>query len=306
MNELPSLSTDQVAAFVALAREGSLRAAAQTLAISEQGLRNRLIVLERRLGISLYRKVRGVRRAAPLTPLGRRFLPLAIAFLERAAELCEALGQAETAREIHVVASQYLIGYVLLDAVREFHLAKPELRVRLSARRESDIEQILREDVDVSFGVAAPYEPSPDLEYQHLFEMDWSVIVPTGHRLAGRRTLRLADLTRDPMIVYERGSTGRQHVVEAFHRLGLAPRVEMEATNTDLIVRMVEAGLGIAIVPLLPSGVVTRDRAVAACSLRKQIRPIHSGILTRRHERLSAAAREFMTFIKRHARQGGS
>src|SRR5262245_57275749 len=45
----PSLSTDQVAAFVELAREGSLRKAAQVLMISEQGLRNRLVALEERL-----------------------------------------------------------------------------------------------------------------------------------------------------------------------------------------------------------------------------------------------------------------
>ena len=41
-NETPSLSTDQVAAFVELARQGSLRRAAEVLIISEQGLRNRL------------------------------------------------------------------------------------------------------------------------------------------------------------------------------------------------------------------------------------------------------------------------
>ena len=45
-----SLSTDQVAAFVQLARQGSLRDAARVLHITEQGVRNRLLVLEGRLG----------------------------------------------------------------------------------------------------------------------------------------------------------------------------------------------------------------------------------------------------------------
>src|SRR5437762_5240460 len=86
---VPSLSTDQVAAFVELARQGSLRRAAETLVISEQGLRNRLLALEQRLGAQLYHKRRGMRRTTLLTPQGRQFLPHARAFLERSRELCE-------------------------------------------------------------------------------------------------------------------------------------------------------------------------------------------------------------------------
>ena len=60
----PSLSTDQVAAFVELAKQGSLREAAKGLHITEQGVRNRLLALEQRLGVELYQKRRGVRRRA--------------------------------------------------------------------------------------------------------------------------------------------------------------------------------------------------------------------------------------------------
>src|SRR5262245_35253918 len=67
------LSTDQVEAFVELARQGSLRAAAQVLHITEQGVRNRLLALEGRLRVQLYRKQRGVRRGPPLTEQGKQF-----------------------------------------------------------------------------------------------------------------------------------------------------------------------------------------------------------------------------------------
>ncbi|MEX0586930.1 MAG: LysR family transcriptional regulator substrate-binding protein, partial [Pirellulales bacterium] len=96
----------------------------------------------------------------------------------------------------------------------------------------------------------------------------------------------------------ERGSTGRQHVIDAFSHEGLSPSFEMEVTTTDLIVRMVEAGLGIGIVPLMPSGAVTRGHRVAVASLGKQIRPIDSGILTRKGESLSEAAQTFVEFAR--------
>jgi DNA-binding transcriptional LysR family regulator len=296
MPEAPSLSTDQLAALVQLARQGSLRAAAEVLHISEQGVRNRLVALESRLGVELYRKRRGIRRSAPLTKEGRKLLPHAIAFLERAGELTELFGESAEPQEVHVVASQYLIAYALIDVVRRFHAAEPSIRIRLSARTEQEVDDALREDPQITLGVAAPYEVSTELEYRHWFSMDWSLITPRRHALLQKNRLRLPDLTDEPLILYERGSTGRTHVIDAFRKQSLTPRVEMEATNTDLIVRMVEAGLGISIVPLHPSGGVTRGHRVGNRPLKQHIRPIDSGILTRKGERLSGAAQHFVEF----------
>lgn len=297
MNEQLSLSTDQLAALVELARQGSLRAAAETLFVTEQGLRSRLLALEEKLGVELYRKSRGVRRASPLTAKGQLLLPKAMDLLERAGELLDLVATNPRVREIHVVASQYLIAYVLIDAVRRFHVAQPQIRVRLSARTEQQIEDALLHDPDVFLGVAAPYEASTELIYRHLFSMPWSLIVPPRHRWSKGPLPSLAQIAAEPLIFYERGSTGRQHVSDAFTRAGLSPRVEMEATNTDLIVRMVAAGLGVSIVPLLDSGAVTRGHRVHTRPLGKMIRPIDSGLLTRRIDELPEPCQRFVEFV---------
>jgi DNA-binding transcriptional LysR family regulator len=293
-----SLSTDQVAAFVELARTGSLRKAAEGLLITEQGVRNRLLALEARLGVELYRKARGTRRANPLTPEGLRFLPHATAFLERAEELRELFSGENQQREIHVAATQYLILYVLIDAVRRFHAAFPHIHVRLSNHTEQEVEEELLRNPDVSLGVAAPYETSPELEYVHLFSLDWSLVTPAGHPLLKKKQLGLPDLAAVPLILFERGSTGRQHVVDAFYEADCAPTVALETTNTEIIVRMVEAGLGVSIVPLMADGAVTRGRKVGIRPLGDRIRPIRSGVLFRRGERLPQASREFISFLK--------
>jgi DNA-binding transcriptional LysR family regulator len=296
-SDVPSLSTDQVAAFVELARQGNLRRAADVLMISEQGLRNRLVALEERLKVELYRKGQGIKRSTPLTQNGQRFLPHAVAFLERACELIDLFAGADARKIIHVAATQYLILYVMVDAVRRFHEAFPHIQVRLSNRIEAEIENDLLNDPELEIGVAAPYESSSALEYTHLFSMDWSLIAPLKHPLLNKPRLRLPHLVDLPLILFERGSTGRQHVMDAFHGQNLSPRIDMEATNTEIIVRMVEAGLGVSIVPLMSSGIVTRGRRVGVRDLGHQIRPIHSGVLTRRGEQPSAAAREFVNFI---------
>jgi DNA-binding transcriptional LysR family regulator len=292
-----SLSTDQVAALVELSRQGDLRRAARVLHITEQGVRNRLLALEGRLGVELYRKARGPRRSPPLTEKGRLFLPHALAFLDRARQLGEVFAAPAEPHEIHVAATQYLILYVLIDAVRRFHRAFPQIRVRLSNRTEEEIEEALLHDPEVALGVAAPYESSPELEYRHLFSMDWSLVTPPRHPLLRKPKLRLQHLTDLPLILFEHGSTGRQHVMDAFHGEVLTPRVDMETTNTEIIVRMVEIGLGVSIVPLMASGVVTRGHRVGTRSLGKLIRPIHSGVLLRRGEPLPPAARAFTEFL---------
>ena len=100
------------------------------------------------------------------------------------------------------------------------------------------------------------------------------------------------------MIVFERGSTGRQHVLDAFHGLGLSPRIDMEATTTGIVVKMVEAGLGVSLVPLMPNGAVTRGVDVGVGKLPGQIRPIHSGILIRRGETPASGAEAFLRFLR--------
>jgi DNA-binding transcriptional LysR family regulator len=296
-DNLPAVSTDQVAAFVELARRGSLRDAARDSHVTEQGLRNRLLALERQLGVELYHKSRGRRRRSPLTAHGEAFLPHARAFLDRARQMGELFGSAGP-REVHVAATEYLILYVLIDAVRRFHAADPGVRVRLSTRSEAEVEAALLRDPDVDLGVAAPYEAGGDLDYQHLFSLDWSLIAPPRHRLLRQPRLTLAHLADVPLILFERGSTGRQHVIDAFHALGVSPRVEMETTTTEIVVRMVEAGLGVSVVPLMPDGAVTRGRKVGVRSLAGQIRPIHSGVLTRRGDELKPEAKAFVASLE--------
>jgi DNA-binding transcriptional LysR family regulator len=292
-----SLSTDHVAAFVELARQGSLRAAAGALHLTEQGVRNPLLALESRLRASLYHKQRGPRRSSPLTDQGRHFLPHALAFLERAVGLAELFASVPAQREVHVAATQYLILYTLIDAVARFRKAFPDVQVRLSNRTEREIEAGLLNEPDVDFGVAAPYETAPGLDYRHLFSLDWGLVAPPRHPLLRRPALKLRDLVDLPLIFFERGSTGRQHVLDAFHALGLSPRIVMETTNTEIVVRMVEAGLGLALAPLLHNGEVTRGRPVGVRMLRGQVRPIQSGVLLRRGAGLSPAAEAFLGFL---------
>ena len=205
MAALPHLSTDQVAAFVELAREGQIRAAASALAITEQGVRNRLVALEAQLGVELYRKARGPRRAAVLTPQGQRFLPHALAFLDRARELCQACDLETGQQDVRIVASQYLTRYVLIDVLRAFRGVAPAIHVRVSTMNESDaVDALLRNSgggLRAGRALRVVAEPALLRALRHELEPDHAAPAPPGGVTEGQPD---ADRAARPHPVRER------------------------------------------------------------------------------------------------------
>ena len=87
-------------------------------------------------------------------------------------------------------------------------------------------------------------------------------------------------------------------MLDAFHQSGLTPEIALETTSTETVVSMVEAGLGISIVPLMPNGAVTRGRRVEVKAIEDEIRPIHSGVLVRRGEKTAGPVARLLEFMK--------
>ena len=73
-------------------------------------------------------------------------------------------------------------------------------------------------------------------------------VLSEGHRLAGRRRLRLKDLTDEPFVDFPEGSSGREQSDLAFDRAGLRREVSLEVNTADLLTGLVRQGLGVALV----------------------------------------------------------
>ena len=168
-----------------------------------------------------------------------------MAYLDRSRELCEIFTAPAAPRQVHVASSQYLILYVLIDAVRRFHAKFPQIRIRLSTLTEqarSKTVSVARSGDRV--GRRRPLRAASRTGV-HAFilaqlEPDRTArapIAPPKKLDPGRSDRRAVDPVRTRL-------DRRQHVVDGFHVSGLSPRAEMETTNTEIIVRMVEAGPG--------------------------------------------------------------
>lgn len=278
---VPTLSTEQIAAFIELARLGSLHLAAQSLHLSAEGLRGRILALESTLGASLYEKARGRRGDVELTASGRRFLRKAVRFLDQAHELTRLFEPRTENKEIQLIGSHYLMAYVLVDVVREFREIHPECGLRLSIRAEAQVFGLLLSEAHCAIGACTPTDFPRGLHYHPWRTVGWCLALPRGHRWANASAVSLAQIATEPLIVFERASAGRLHVLETFFALGLEPTICMEATSTPLILSMVNAGLGVSIIPSPSSDAPMRGLDVVTVPVSDPIRPIETGLFLR-------------------------
>ncbi|VTU33627.1 LysR family transcriptional regulator [Variovorax sp. PBL-E5] len=226
--------------FVATARGGSTRAAADRIARSQSAASTALADLEGSLGVELFDRIG---RRLQLNENGRALLPRAQALVEQAAEL-QALFSEEHAAPLRVAASFTIGEYLLPELISEWTLRHPQSQVQLRIGNTSEvIEAVAGFDVDVGF-IEGP-QTHPEVTVRPWLDDELIVVAAPGHPLAGRTaTLRqLAELT---WVMREHGSGTRQ-VADAWLIRNLAHvRVGFELGSTEAIKRVVAAGGGLS------------------------------------------------------------
>jgi DNA-binding transcriptional LysR family regulator len=95
-----------------------------------------------------------------------------------------------------------------------------------------------------------PPTNSPELEIVPLFRERVSVVVPATHRLVGRSSVTLHDIADEPLILPRSRSGLRRVIDDAFARQNLGEHVAYEGDDLSIVQGLVEAGLGISLLPM--------------------------------------------------------
>ncbi|SDL01169.1 transcriptional regulator, LysR family [Nocardioides sp. YR527] len=117
----------------------------------------------------------------------------------------------------------------------------------------------------LDLGVLRPPATGEGLTLRTLEVEPLALAIPVDHRLAVEPVVALADLRTEPFIAYSaRDSAVNEAVLRSCREAGFVPRREHEAPSTAVLLALVAAGLGVAVVPAsvraLPlEGVVFRD-----------------------------------------------
>jgi LysR family transcriptional activator of glutamate synthase operon len=128
--------------------------------------------------------------------------------------------------------------------------------------------------------------------------------VRSGHPLAARRRLAVADLPDEPFIFFREGSGLRAATDAALSAAGIVPRVRFESSELTRVRALVSRGLGVAIMPRSETaapGPRVAAIALGPPALRRQI-----GLVWRRERRHPPAAQAFLDFAAAPTGVGGS
>jgi DNA-binding transcriptional LysR family regulator len=206
------------------------------------------------------------RRRLQLTEAGRRLLDYAGDLLALADEARAAVADAAelTAGHLTIGALETLCAAWLPPFLARYQAEHPALHLQVKAAGSGDLRKGVRSGVmDVCFAFGAgPFEP--DLHHEPVAEEDLVIIAPPGHRFAGQDVIQAEDLVNEPFLVTETGCVYRQMFDNAFPAGNAGrPRVAGEFGSLVAIRRLVEAGVGCALVPRLVAAETDGSLAVS-------------------------------------------
>lgn len=234
--------------FRTVAEELHFSKAAQKLFISQPPLSRQIRELEDELGVQLF--IRSNKRVA-LTDAGKYFKAEVDAIFARLEE-----GK-NMAKQIHLAESGELkIGYIssvyqshLAEVLKAMRIAFPHIKTSLyEVPTLTQVRALEEGSLDV--GILRSPVHSEKLQVQSLFFDPFMVVIPSGNKFKSQQELA-AFLKRSPFIFFNKGFAAHynEKLIEICERMGFKPDIVHEANNVHSILQLIEAGLGVSILP---------------------------------------------------------
>lgn len=285
---------------VAVADTRHFGKAAERCFVSQPTLSAQLKKLEDSLGVQLVERQPG---GATLTAAGSDIVARARRILDASDEV---VSIAQTHRDplagLLRVAFLPTIGpYLLPLVVPALRKALPRLEVQLfEFRTATMLEKLHAGDIDL--GVLALPVHLDGLASRQLYDEEFLVALPERHRLAGRETLKVADLKDESLLLLEEGHCLRDQALDVCATAHLTEKQNFRATSLETLRQMVATGAGITLMPKLATrGAWGGGRSVV---IRPLVRPTpmrHVGAIWRKSSVRGAAITAFCDLIEKHA-----
>lgn len=240
-------SLRHVRAFLAVAHWGSFTRASLELHVSQPALTVQIQQLEASLGTSLFERNK---RKVSLTQAGQDLLvPLERLLVDADAIMGTGRDFAELRRGIVTVAAVPSLAATLLPgAIGEFCQSYPGIVVRLRDSVGNLIDLVKSGDVD--FGVGGEMQRDRAVAVEDLYVEPICVFAPMTHPLARHHRVTLAQVAEHATILPQRSSSLRAILDRALEQQRIVLRPLHETSHVSTTIGMVNAGLGIAILPL--------------------------------------------------------
>jgi len=241
-----AMEMHQVRYFLATAAELNFTKAAEKCNVSQPSLTRAIKQLEEELGGDLFRRERP---QVQLTDLGERMRPLMKQIYDSALG-ARSLASAIKSKELgslKLALSHSVELDLLLPHIRELKRLFAHLQLRVLRGSAADVLELLKKG-EVELAVASDLEQWERLDRWPLFSESLQLVVGSAHDLASRSVVDMADL-REETILQSSHCDRAQEIATLLYANNLDTGDGHEIHLPHDIIAMVEAGLGVAIVP---------------------------------------------------------
>ncbi|SNT08638.1 transcriptional regulator, LysR family [Noviherbaspirillum humi] len=281
-------------AFTAVVDHGGFAAAAGKLNLSQPALSRRVEKLEEALGVKLFERTT---RRVELTPVGRHFIHRARHVLNEVEgalvgvqELADRL-----AGEVTIAAIPSAVRYFLPSVIAAYHRRFPGIRIRIRDVRATEVLTAVAKS-DADFGLTYVGTQEPDLEFLAVFDEQFVLACGRAHPLAGRERVTWRELADHDYIAEAPGSANRTLIDLALAKAAIRPKWFCEVQHVPALVNLVEAGLGVGVVPRL-SMPIGEHPALASVPIAEPELTRTLGLIRRRARPLAPAAQHFYDLL---------
>lgn len=228
---------------IAVAREGTFAAAGNKIGLTQAAVSAQIQRLETELGFEIFDR-KG--RSAHLNKMGHQILLQAQELLR----LYDNLGSTAQGQPTNILINIGAIASVqrsyLPDALAKFHQQCPQCRTRVIPGLSMEMVNLVDAgEIDMAVIIRPPFSLQSDLRWTTLAREPYRLIVP--RELEGEDWSEL--LSSQPFIRYDRSSFGGRQVDRFLRQMHFTLQEVCELDELEAIIKLVEKGVGIALVP---------------------------------------------------------
>lgn len=287
----------QLRYFCAAARTGNFTRAAEQEHVAQPSLSQQILKLEEELGAKLFDRLG---RRAALTQFGTAFLPRAQAILrELGAARCEIQEMAGSeAGQVRLGAIATIAPYLLPDVLSSFCLHHPDIELHMVEDITTTLVAKLR-DGSLDLALLAGPISGQDLIYEDILSEPLYLAVPDKHWIARRKSVALAEIENEPFLLLKEGHCFRETTISACRRARFRPNVVFESGQFATVLGMVDAGVGVSVIPEMAIEKRSRCKFVR---IKDRLAYRRLGFVYLKHHFQTKAQRTVIEYFKEYAR----
>lgn len=262
--------------FLTVCQYGTTIAAAGQLNISQPTVSGAISEMERFYGVRLFDRID---RRLRLSDSGQQLRSYALHIVSLFDQMEREVRDFETMGALRIGSSITIATAYLPDFLLQLQAIHPHLRAEVTVCNSGDVEKaLLNNQLDIGFveGLTHP----GDLYWKEFMQDQLVFLCHPGHPFAGRQEIPAALLKEHPWLLREKGSAGRELTDNIMTFYGLDVNPVWQSISTQAMLAAVQAGLGLALLPMaLVCDAITAGKvacfSVSGCQPTRNFAVVH-------------------------------